>query len=184
MTAAELAGALDGRRYGRGWRARCPSHPDKHPSLDIADRDGRTVFICRAGCTQRDVIEVLKQQGIWAPSRDPSRPRPLALRDQISNEPLPEVPACCMDRVRRCVHWQQFGREYLVANMLGNLSYGAHEISDRYASRGLPLDLKTLIDELNFAIPFGALVPEGIDNAEVVARAVDFIARRFMESPR
>jgi hypothetical protein len=33
MPAVNIAKALDGRRVGRGWIARCPAHDDRHPSL-------------------------------------------------------------------------------------------------------------------------------------------------------
>jgi putative DNA primase/helicase len=70
MTAAEpsaaaLARALDGKRNGRAWIARCPAHDDHDPSLDIDERGGRTVFVCRAGCDQKAVIAALRQRGAW-----------------------------------------------------------------------------------------------------------------------
>lgn len=51
MTAAEVAGRLDGRRSGDGWIARCPAHEDRNPSLSIAvGTDGRVLLKCHAGC--------------------------------------------------------------------------------------------------------------------------------------
>jgi hypothetical protein len=67
MTAAStIAAALGGRKNGAGWRARCPAHEDKSPSLDITEKNGLTLFICRAGCTQDSVLDALKVRGLWA----------------------------------------------------------------------------------------------------------------------
>jgi hypothetical protein len=45
VTAAEIAGALHGKRSGRGWIARCPAHDDKSPSLSLHDVDGKVFVI-------------------------------------------------------------------------------------------------------------------------------------------
>ena len=42
--AADLAWALEGRRCGAGWICRCPAHDDHHPSLSIAERDGKVLI--------------------------------------------------------------------------------------------------------------------------------------------
>jgi hypothetical protein len=67
MNARELTVALGGtwnapRREGK---ARCPGHDDSDPSLDIAEKNGGTVFICRAGCDQHAVLDALKARGLW-----------------------------------------------------------------------------------------------------------------------
>ncbi len=66
MTAAEIAAGLNGRRNGKGWVARCPAHNDKHPSLSIDEgRDGKALVVCRAGCSQEQVIDALRGCGLW-----------------------------------------------------------------------------------------------------------------------
>jgi predicted P-loop ATPase len=56
MTAAELARALGGAiQVGGDFMCRCPTHPDKKPSLAITEKDGKLLWICRAGCDQ-DVL--------------------------------------------------------------------------------------------------------------------------------
>ena len=58
MTAATLIDRLDGvRQSGPGrWVARCPSHPDKSPSLSIREADDRTLVHCFGGCQVHDVL--------------------------------------------------------------------------------------------------------------------------------
>ena len=66
MHAEELARALGGKRYGRGWLACCPAHEDRTPSLSICDgRAGDILVHCFAGCSQIDVIEALVVRGLW-----------------------------------------------------------------------------------------------------------------------
>ena len=45
------------RRNGSGWRAHCPSHEDRRPSLSISEgRQGRVLLRCWSGCETRDVL--------------------------------------------------------------------------------------------------------------------------------
>lgn len=63
-TANELAilSRLQGvHRNGNGWRASCPAHADKNPSLSIDVRDGRILLHCHAGCS---IAAVLRAAGI------------------------------------------------------------------------------------------------------------------------
>lgn len=62
MTASELASLLKARRVGKGrWVARCPAHPDRNPSLSIAE--GRKVPIlikCQSqGCKPKAILDAL-----------------------------------------------------------------------------------------------------------------------------
>lgn len=73
-TAAEIASALDGKRSGNGWSARCPAHDDANPSLSISTgEDGRTLLHCHAGCSQDTVIDALRRRGLWS-EKTPQRP--------------------------------------------------------------------------------------------------------------
>ena len=66
MTARELTEALGGRYYpgtNRG-NACCPAHEDKTPSLSIAERDGKLLYHCHAGCSQEAVRTALQERGI------------------------------------------------------------------------------------------------------------------------
>lgn len=50
--------SLDGaKRAGKGFKARCPAHADKTPSLSILEgADGRVLLHCFAGCTVESVV--------------------------------------------------------------------------------------------------------------------------------
>jgi hypothetical protein len=80
--AAELAAALGGRRSGSGYVARCPAHDDRNPSLAIAERDGRLLVHCFAGCEQSAVIAALRDRGLWASREWTSREREAWRREQ------------------------------------------------------------------------------------------------------
>jgi putative DNA primase/helicase len=75
MNAADLVKALGGgRRVGRQWLVRCPAHPDRTPSLSLRDSPNGPLVHCHAGCSQRDVVDVLKARGLWPSSSSASRP--------------------------------------------------------------------------------------------------------------
>ncbi|MGJ0485119.1 MAG: CHC2 zinc finger domain-containing protein [Methylomicrobium sp.] len=45
------------KRTGPGrYIAKCPSHNDKSPSLTVAEREGKIIFHCFAGCDPADVL--------------------------------------------------------------------------------------------------------------------------------
>ena len=44
----------------KGWRARCPAHDDRHPSLSIGvGDDDRVLLKCHAGCSTEAVVDAL-----------------------------------------------------------------------------------------------------------------------------
>jgi len=66
VTAETIAKALDGRKAGGCWMARCPAHDDRKPSLSITDsQDGKVLVRCHAGCDQDELIAALRMRGIW-----------------------------------------------------------------------------------------------------------------------
>ena len=74
ITAREIVRALGGRRSGKGWLAKCPAHKDKHPSLSIDEGgDGKALVKCHAGCSQADLIDALRQRGLWSEPLDRTR---------------------------------------------------------------------------------------------------------------
>ena len=86
MTAETVAKALDGRKAGGGWMARCPAHDDREPSLSIRDADGKVLVRCHAGCDQGRVIAALRSRGLWDENghRQFTRPAPRAI---ANNQP-------------------------------------------------------------------------------------------------
>jgi putative DNA primase/helicase len=77
MRAEELAEALEGRKAGSGWTARCPAHEDRTPSLSISEGpDDKTLVHCQAGCDQQSVIAALKERGLWSERRRSLSPIP------------------------------------------------------------------------------------------------------------
>jgi len=86
MHADELAQALKGRRAGRGWKAPCPAHADANPSLSInVGHDGMVLFKCHAGCSQDQVIDALRDRGLWSAGSD-NRPRLHVVRVQSNRD--------------------------------------------------------------------------------------------------
>lgn len=65
-----LAQALDARRVGSYWMARCVCHDDRNPSMSIRSEGGRTLIHCHAGCSQADLIATLKARGLWESGGD------------------------------------------------------------------------------------------------------------------
>ena len=62
-TAAEIIKALRGGQ--RDGMCRCPAHDDKTPSLHVSQkREGKVLFYCHSGCSQKAVFEALKARGI------------------------------------------------------------------------------------------------------------------------
>src|SRR5262249_45641931 len=56
MTLEQIIDIFRARRSGAGYKALCPSHEDKNPSLSINERDGKILFHCQAGCETKDVL--------------------------------------------------------------------------------------------------------------------------------
>ena len=58
MTTSELAAKFDARKCGAGWKAKCPAHTDRHPSLSITEgEDGGIRLKCfSAGCTTEAIV--------------------------------------------------------------------------------------------------------------------------------
>ena len=44
------------------WKACCPAHDDKSPSLAISDNNGKILLHCFAGCTALDVVHAVDME--------------------------------------------------------------------------------------------------------------------------
>jgi hypothetical protein len=62
VTPDAFADLVQAKRTGAGrWKARCPAHNDRSPSLSIREGDdGRVLVLCRAGCTLDSILAALK----------------------------------------------------------------------------------------------------------------------------
>jgi archaellum biogenesis ATPase FlaH len=47
------------KENSNGWIACCPAHDDKNPSLSIAEKDGKILFKCFAGCSYVQIVQAL-----------------------------------------------------------------------------------------------------------------------------
>ena len=47
------------RREGNGWKALCPAHADKNPSLSVRQVDGKALIHCHAGCSTEAILSAL-----------------------------------------------------------------------------------------------------------------------------
>ncbi len=48
------------------YTACCPAHDDKSPSLSITEADDKILVHCFSGCTQDEVLDALRSQGMWS----------------------------------------------------------------------------------------------------------------------
>ena len=92
MNAEAIARALRGKRTGTGWIACCPAHDDQHPSFSVADRDGKTLVHCHAGCPAERVIDALRRRGLWQGRNEgASKPRFQVKETAKSPQPNPQA---------------------------------------------------------------------------------------------
>ena len=61
--------ALNAKRSGNSWTAKCPAHDDHNHSLSVSvGADGKILFHCHKGCAQQAVQDALKRLGVWGQS--------------------------------------------------------------------------------------------------------------------
>ncbi len=59
-TLADVLNNVQGlKKSGNQYKARCPVHDDKNPSLSITEKNGKVLLHCHAGCAQQDVLDAL-----------------------------------------------------------------------------------------------------------------------------
>jgi DNA primase len=54
-----LAAVGQYQRFGKSYKARCPAHEDRKPSLSITDCDRAVLIKCHAGCSVQSIVTVL-----------------------------------------------------------------------------------------------------------------------------
>ena len=75
------------RRDGGGWKAQCPAHEDRKPSLSVnyADAAGKVLLHCHAGCSYAEILAAL---GLDKSPRS-TRSTPTAVKPNGRKRPIP-----------------------------------------------------------------------------------------------
>jgi len=75
MTVKGLLRRLSGvTKSGDGWKAHCPAHTDRKPSLSISEgRDGRILLHCHAGCSVEAICKAMDLEGADLFDGEPGR---------------------------------------------------------------------------------------------------------------
>lgn len=71
LEAVERASSHAPKQTQSGWKARCPAHDDRNPSLSISESsDGKVLLHCHAGCSSEDVLRMsgLQQNDLFPDS--------------------------------------------------------------------------------------------------------------------
>ena len=69
MDASMIADALGGKKFGAGYRCKCPLHEGKSDnSLAVRDGDGTILLHCFGGCQFIDLVAELRSRGLWPDS--------------------------------------------------------------------------------------------------------------------
>lgn len=59
------------KRVGKdSYKACCPAHNDRNPSLTITDVGDKILVHCFSGCSQEEVLDALKARGMWTKKDD------------------------------------------------------------------------------------------------------------------
>jgi hypothetical protein len=93
-----LVSRLHAKRSGEGWKAKCPAHDDKKPSLSISEGDdGRALIKCHAGCQTNDILAAisLKLRDLFVSGKNGSEP------------PKPTLSGKTTEEKAEPINWQQ-----------------------------------------------------------------------------
>ena len=85
LSAEQIAFALEkGYRIAPNrYMACCPAHDDKNPSFAITQTSEKILLYCFAGCSQGEVIEALRQRGLWPGPAQPAEVHSLIDREDM-----------------------------------------------------------------------------------------------------
>jgi hypothetical protein len=79
-----LARLPDHKRSGKGFKACCPAHEDRNPSLSISEADDGTVLLkCFAGCATEDVVAAMRLDMADLFPAQQELPRPASQREVL-----------------------------------------------------------------------------------------------------
>ena len=66
VLAGKIFSALGGRQLNsHEWMLHCCCHDDKNPSLHMSLSGDKILLCCHAGCSQSEIIEELRNRGLW-----------------------------------------------------------------------------------------------------------------------
>jgi len=113
MTAAVFADLVQARRTGAGrWKARCPAHNDRSPSLSIREgKDGHVTLYCRAGCSLDAIVAALHlvTDDLSGPQPSPAQQAAIRAAQQAclsaargEHQRIPRWPDCFIRRLTSC----------------------------------------------------------------------------------
>jgi hypothetical protein len=88
------------QRPGASGPTHCPAHDDAHPSLTLAERDGRLLWRCHAGCSQDAVMAALRAGGLL-PDRRPHHRRARAHSHRFGREGVKSNRAAVKSNVKQ-----------------------------------------------------------------------------------
>src|SRR5262245_1934064 len=124
MTPVEnLVNLFGARRNGDGWKALCPAHDDRNPSLTISEgREGCALLMCRAGCEVEDVLRTvgLTTRDLFPAIPTKSKPLPgkaFGEAQSIMNAPQPfdwqaRVNALTPEYLEKLSKWRGYKLEF------------------------------------------------------------------------
>ena len=84
-----LVSRLHAKRSGEGWKAKCPVHDDRDPSLSIREgSDGRALIKCHAGCQTNDILAAigLTSRDLFVSGKNGSEPPKQTLSRKTTEE--------------------------------------------------------------------------------------------------
>lgn len=65
VSGATIVRALGGKWHGKSGKTYCPAHDDDNASLQVDEKDGKTLVWCGGGCSQDEVLAALIDLGLW-----------------------------------------------------------------------------------------------------------------------
>ena len=80
---------LHAKRSGDGWKAKCPVHDDRDPSVSIREgSDGRALLKCHVGCQTNDILAAidLKPRDLFVSGENDSEPSKQTLSRKTNDQ--------------------------------------------------------------------------------------------------
>jgi len=150
MNKPDITKIIDGlgaKPYRGGYYARCPSHKDKRPSLSVTEKGGKVLLHCHSGCSGNDVIDALKNMGLWPDTPDrpvrPVRARTQKFTDGSGKKKIRKVAVMPSNAIAKAQIMYSMGNKITIddiKNMWSSCTDDKQPIIDYLKSRGLSGD--------------------------------------------